>query len=556
MTPSFVPRPAPSIQSSWFGRALVLACALGTAGGCKTIEQHPPSIDTKPDASGDDAKDPYPGVEIDFEDRRLEISPGNTREVKLRVSPPDVYPVRIALFGDALGAYADSSQLQTDELGRASVNLTVPLDSKELTLRASVGNHHGDLPVSVTPDASGTLRIVPQYSGSRPIENWAVSIQNDVPCVGLPLYEERYGPVQKRAPLTATVAANRTITLIIRGEEYVFGCREGIFVNASDDQEVTVAVTDRPIQLNTLETSLSLGFEASESFTAQLGDLTGRMLAAFRGGHAQDVDALLGRMAELSQSDSAFEASSAAEDWRGQLIQSLTPRGAESGLSSYVQLWLSSGLHQLFTPDTVRGQLKGNIQPTSRALFLVDDVVGFAPRSVGIPDSFVLSMATAPVDKLQFEFDFVWQPAKLLGQLAQSAALNSTVTDGGVQLPSGDAGVGIDTAPDVLAEGILHCGSLGALLSGPDGSAFEGCDQTCLAELCRNAIDSMWQDTLDADHSPASIAITIARPAMLDTQARPIGFEGEWVGEAKLGNEPPVDVAGPISAGPADYDTP
>jgi hypothetical protein len=161
-------------------------------------------------------------------------------------------------------------------------------------------------------------------------------------------------------------------------------------------------------------------------------------------------------------------------------------------------------------------------------------------------------MATAPVDRLQFTFDFGWQPAKLLGALADSQALSAAAPDGGVEVPSADAGAAPGGAADVLADRILHCDSLGVSLSGQDAIAFEGCAQECLADLCSNAIESMWQDALMADSSPASIAITIARPAMLDTQARPVGFEGEWVGEAKFGSTAPVDVVGPVSAGPAE----
>jgi hypothetical protein len=354
-------------------------------------------------------------------------------------------------------------------------------------------------------------------------------------------------------PLEVSVRANRTITLLVRGEEYVFGCRENLFVEAGNAQTVTIDVTDRPLQLSALDAPLRLGFEASEAFSKELEALIARMLAAFRGGEPQDVDALLARMALHADSASEFERVSEAEDWSGQLIESLTPRGAESGLSSYLQLWLRDGLRRLFTKDAVQGHITGNVPPSSRALLQVESVTGFSPRGVGIPDSFVLDVAVrSGEDSLQLTFDFVWQPGKLLASLAEEAALASLNADGGVELPRVDGSDGVGGVVDVLADGILHCPNVGSLLAGPDGLGFEGCDQRCLGELCRTALYSMWQDLLDAGRTRASIQITTGPTAKIDEQARPVGFAGTWIGKAKFGTDTSVDVAGSISAGEVD----
>jgi hypothetical protein len=532
------------------------ACALALLlmAGCKTIMQNPPGNNGDgTDGPAPTASDPYPDVRVSFEEAQIEVSPGDKRRVQLQASPPGKYPVQLALFGNALGAYLDASELVTDSRGRASVNLTVPLDSKQLTIRASIGRHFSELEVTVRPDAVGTLRILPLYSGKRNVGNWSISVQQDVPCTSLAAYDAVYGPAQEDFPLTVEVDANRTITLLVRGEEYVFGCRAGLFVEASNAQEVTIEVTDRLLQLSALDVPLELGIDGVGELPSKLDAVSNRMLLAFRGGFARDTDALLSRMAQLSSSPDLFALTSENEDWSGQLTLNLTPRGAESGLTLFIQSWLKLGMRRFFTTDTLRGQLTGNVPPNSRAILQLETVAGHVPRDVGIPDSFVLNVSTAAEEGLKLAFDFVWQPAKLLAALAEDEALAQLNTDGGVRLPPNDAGIAADSAVQVLAGGILHCTSVGSLLSGPDGLAFEGCDQQCLGALCTQALETMWQDLRNADASPASFQVTSSPRANIDTQARPVGFKDNWVGKALLGDAAPFDVSGPIAAGPVVY---
>lgn len=549
-------RQAQAARCSPVGRSLFglsLAVILGVhALACVRITQHPDGdstspVETNPSSTGDH----YPGVSLAFTESDLELAPGKTRSIEIVASPPGVYPVRVALFGDTEGAYVDQSEVMTDESGHGSLQLTVPMASERFRVRASLGDAYSELLVHVAPDARAVLLITPQYTGKRPIEAWSVAILPNTICAGLDLYSlTNYSdPPTRHTPVKVDVDANQPLAVALRGDETVSGCRE-TSVAPGNPTKIDLQVLERSIQFSTLDAQILIGFDPKTAFAPTLEALAAKMGKAFRDGFDRDVDAVLAEMAELSANQSAFSSASASEDWTGQLVTRLTEPGAQTGLTSYVMAWLQTGLQSLFQGHAIVGTISGAIPPASRAVLHVSSVVDQNPRDVGIPDYFVVGVAPTGEDNVRLVFEFAWQPARLLARLADVAALAQTPADAGTVTSGSDAGKA-GTAVDVLASDILQCPSLGSLLAGADGIAFEGCDQYCLADLCTSALDRMWQRLQSVDTTPASIQITSDyQKVSIDRAARPIGFHGHWGGNARFDDTEPIDVGGDLRVGP------
>jgi hypothetical protein len=115
------------------------------------------------------------GLDITLGPAGLEIDPGSTREVEIEVTPAGVYEVTLAVIAEGAGPFLDQDHFSTDEDGRASVLLTVPFESPDFELQASVFDKTARLSVGVGR-ALGTVVVEPVYNGLRETNDWIVSV--------------------------------------------------------------------------------------------------------------------------------------------------------------------------------------------------------------------------------------------------------------------------------------------------------------------------------------------------------------------------------------------
>jgi hypothetical protein len=177
----------------------------------------------------------------------------------------------------------------------------------------------------------------------------------------------------------------------------------------------------------------------------------------------------------------------------------------------------------------------------------------------------LINVATASEDKLQLGAQLLWQPERLLARLAQGVAAaqllarEPSLLDGGVAEPAdvdttsalteADVTLIRDAGPPTAAAYTFDCAAVASLLTGSDGVAFEGCDSACLNQLCEQSIVEMWQRAQVLGYAPASLELSSVQDTELDSEARPLGFEGEWVGRANFDFERDIAVGGSLSAG-------
>jgi hypothetical protein len=529
--------------------ALAVSCAALASGayGCSERAQRP--LETKaggtaPATGGDE---PSGGTVVAIERPGRNLEPGESTAIEISVQPPGKHLVHVSLLGDTEGAYVDLSELVTDSSGVATVKVTVPSDSGGFRLRASVGAASTEITIGVVQRLLGALRIEALYSGLRPIERWSVAILEDRPCIGVDPYQANYsqhfeaiadypgGNLAVYDPIVVqNVPADRRVTLLLRGEEYVYGCREGIELEVDQVQAVSVAVTNRPIRVASLDLDLNLGLDLTPGISQPLGSVLERMVAAFSGGYAHDVEAMLAQMAELAESPAAFQAAADQGGWLMTLSDELTEPGA---LTSRVRLWLSQGMSQLFTSDTFAARVTGSSGAIGNGLLEMTRVAGADPIDVGMPTQFAVTLETDASDTLLLGSTLYWQPAVMLAALGELEARRT----------SSDVTASPTGAAQSLADAI-NCNRVGTALAGPDDQAFDGCGGVCVAALCEEALARMWNGTANALSDVMTLGITAAGPADIDADASALGFAGAWVGEVALTGQDPIGVGGTFAA--------
>jgi hypothetical protein len=396
--------------------------------------------------------------------------------------------------------------------------------------------------IRVTRQVVGSLIVQPEYSGSRPIREWGVALLEDSVCLGLPVFSlPRFVTFDREEQLLVEeVRADRQLTLVVRGDEYVFGCREGIRLEGDQEQIVSIAVTDRPLQIAALDLELGFGLELTPEISESLTALTELMAMSFTEERETDLDALLSEMAAQYVSPDAFEEARAQRGWDALLTTILTEAGASSGLSSRVRLWLAQAQGDLFATDLLAARLQGSPGAADHGVLTLESVSTVEPRAVGTPSSFLVDVGAEPEDRLRMGFVLLWQPARLLAELAQGHARQAAAA-ANPDLEDPD----LLTVPQILTNSV-GCKRVGTSLQGETGTGLEDCAAECIAELCTTALESMWARVVGALPGASRMEITANGPAIINRQALPISFSGAWVGEASLLDDDTIPVRGPF----------
>lgn len=550
--------------------AVALSALLGACDG-KT----PPSS-TKPsrtqddrDASGDSA-----ATAVSLTLGSEELSSGEITEVKIQVTPAGSHRVSVAIAEGGDLAFLNDSVVYTDSTGYAETTLTVARTGfGKLALRALVdGAEPGYFEIYVEAPSEASLNVLPLYSGDRPFTEWHVLILDSPTCptnyaasVDQPSETFQRSPTKEPLPLSS-VPAGRPVSVLVRAEEYAFGCTPGVVVTNDASQIVEVNVADEPLVVDDLAFPMRFGVYAnSEPFWRDLSTyLTTTIANEFRGELGADSVALLSKMEELASSPEAFNSNRQAQSWDSLLEVRLTAAGASSGLTSRVQRWLLDGARLLQSNTALQADVKA--KNSSTAAVQIASVAHLTPSELGIPREDIKATLnlSGTDDVVRLAFTLQFRPSRFFGMLASQVVAGapsidtcdpserSPDLDGGVadasatnpdfqgpesadaHFDAGGADAGPSDPPSALAA-IVGCTEVGFWLSEANGYAYEGCDETCASELCERAIEQLWQQVLDADTERRTLQISAAGRAELDSRAHVIGLtQGQWIGATNL----------------------
>jgi hypothetical protein len=504
-----------------------MAALAGCAASCSS------SSDTRAAATGSSGPKAVapgggilsPATAIEFSPASLVFLPGDVRTVGVQVRPPGRYTLRFSLVGDARDAFLDQSQADTED-GSATLALTAPSSAATFALRASVGAVSAALPASAGTTFT-TLEVVPLYAGHRNITSWFATVQTGGGCdshAGVPPPDGSLSAeaVAGQNPLITGVPVGTSLTATVRAGGFAGGCADLSSVAAKKTNSVSITVTDRPIQLGGVSIPVELGIDVSDVWRTAWAALGSAVANGFVNGATTDAAALLDAMASASPAASRadFAAQRRSHGWDVLLAGSLRDAMGLDGMRVLIQQWVDRALTSLAT-SAISGTLTSPDTPTGDATLVVKSVGGLAAADAGFDATVPVSWTSASDDRVLFGGAATFRPSELATALALRAAR--------ADFP------GAKSAAAALSASI-SCSDVASGLAGKGGGlAYVGCDATCAASRCEQALGAMWERARRAFTDAGSLDIAASGSAVLDDQATPVGFRGTWVGATRSG---------------------
>ena len=460
----------------------------------------------------------------------LALTPGQIVQVGIVTSPPDRYEVSFFLLGESLDASVDRSTVVADDAGRATITLRAPDSATTFSLRASIKDGPSvEASVSVSDEGFGTIVVVPDYSGTRDVMKWTASVVARTTCkeiTGL-LPGEPEGALPGTAPggqeptiQDAPVGPNLAITL--RAGHSMWGCADFADLVAESVTEVKVKVVDKPIDLAATDLNVTLAFEPEPVTYAALLTEASKLLAdTFMPTSQSEGTTLLDAMrAGLTEpADAEFDAQRQLMSWD---IMAQEHLDSSSGPLHDVALqWAAEGVTSLGGAENgaeIQARLTAVGESPGHALLSLVSFGGIDAATAGIPGDHLVSWTAAPNDHVALDGKIFWLPTRYVAA--------ATLPGAQLQHPT------ITTVHDALVN-VTRCDALASLL-GP----LTSCDVACLAQQCIDALASRWAAGVDASAASAQLGelkITAGGPAEVGDTARPLGFEGEWIGQVMAG---------------------
>lgn len=499
----------------WLSVALALA-ALGcgsadsaSAAGAGGAADHP---------SGNPENQPE---RIEFDTTRIDFAPGEHLTVTARLFPARAYDVRFALIGDPADAYLDRSIVRTGDDGVARVELFAPSTAASFRIRASVGGSvSAELPVSVDLTPTKPLTVIPRYDSKTRadlVDVWTATVHPNTTCDDLSGVPPPDGPTRYRAeapkgqdPRIDQVPIATPLAVTCRAGHFAGGCTDVAGLVENGDSSVVIDVMDRPLQMAEAEMDIQLGMTASTPWSAALEATIAEAARALvdASGEAQT---LFGAMAAASDDDATaqhIEREAAGGDWTGIV-------DAAGSFSDTATSWMRAGVQVLERDDALMGHLVSTDASLSLGALTMASVGGQDPAEAGFSTDLKVTWTADPGDKVRVGATATWMPSRLVTALARAPAVAESKSAQSVAAALGEH---------------LDCDGLGSKLSASASSPFASCDGACLADLCRSALGALWERARNSQIEPVTLEIAAGGVAQIDDSARPIGFEGAWVG--------------------------
>lgn len=464
---------------------------------------------------------PGPDAAIDFAtDGTLTLAPGQKATVTVVTSPAERYEISFLLVGDTLDASLSESTVVANEQGEASVDLRAPNSATSFAVRAKIKDGNtADLPVAVSDQGFGALDITPVYNGGRDVDDWSAFVVSGKSCeaLGTTFPDDPPGALVASAddgdPLIVDVApVGPALAVFVRSKHFVWGCSDVTNLVAESSTDVEVFIKDRPIDVSETQLDMALGFQPEEgAFDQILAAAKGEMLAGFDGGNPV-ASALLDNMALASADATAFAEASTNGDWLTAVQQHLVSHNVDLGVA--IDGWTDAGL--ALEPPQLTGRLEAIPEEPGFAVFELELLGSATPEALGIPSEYVTTITVDPDDTARVGGELSWLPSRYVANAAANEAL--------MQQPAGT------TMADVLAAEAA-CDQL--VLAG-----LAGCDQTCITQLCTDALGQMWASAADASAANTNygeLPFQASGASNFDEWANLTGFTGMWLGNVIVG---------------------
>lgn len=452
----------------------------------------------------------------------LEAAPAEVRELSIVTYPPAPYDIYFTLIDAPSDASLDASYHLSDADGRASVKLHAPGMPATFTVRAAIKDGpSAELSVSVTKTGTGSVRVIPEYDGDRPVESWVASIVSGTTCddLGDVLPGEPQGALVAIAPdgdspVIQSVPVGPKLAVTVRAGHYAWGCIDSAGIPAGTTTKVKVHVVDVPAALDRTDLAVTFAFNPKEPYGTLLMDARAKFLGALFPPETPEPVTLLDTMGLLAPDPAAFSASRESLGWDAVTADHFTtlpqPIAARTGSL------IDSGLE--LSPPELTGQLTAIDGVEGKAIFFTSTVAGLDAESAGAPLAHLMSWTSQPNDQVVLSGSIFWVPSRFIGAACRAGAED-------------EVGAPIEMA-EILASAAA-CDGLAASFGGLDG-----CDATCLEDLCRAALAERWLLALDAsavDDTACTTSITASGKVSVDDTAMPIALSGTWLGQVSDG---------------------
>lgn len=499
------------MRASW--RYLFLSCA-ALAAACGSSAEQPeltaaalpgPQQTPTSDAGATSLAFDAPSV--------LQLVSGETRAVRVVVSPAGLWSVRFALLGDSLEASLDHDIVLTTAHGVASALLTAPLDATTFRIRASIDDGPSvEQAVSVSSDGFASVFVRPLYAGRRQPASWTAFAATRRTCASLT--DQSDGLVSSTVPAGSaaelpSLPVGPSIAVTLKAGRSVAGCADVLDLRPGERREMTVTVTDNPIDLASTDLPLRVLLKPDGSALSPLiASAAAEFLDGFLDGADTDTEALLDAMREASPEPPAFQAARMAAGW-----DSIVDEALDSSLSETLSSWMQKGAASVLEGEAFAGRLRA--LNASEALLNIQSVAGLEPAAAGIDDQVAFSMSEAPSDIVHLGTSLSWYASRLAGGLIQKGAAQN--------------------GPDAIVS-LINCDKLGSVLAATlDDSST--CSNDCLAQACADAAVRMWDRALSQSASKGetvTATITISAEATVNDQAQIDALQGTWAGSVHV----------------------
>jgi hypothetical protein len=476
----------------------------------------------------------------------LELAPGQTVEVELDGDPGT--SVRLLLLGTTLDASLTPAEVVLGDDGKAIATLTAPTTAATFVLRAQSDEGSAELPVAVSQQGFFSLRVVPQYDGSRELtESWSADVLVGGDCSALlATYPEApIGSLSDSAaldsiPLISSVPVGPVLAVGLRNGKLVAGCTVMSATSAVEEQEVVVELKDRSIVLPGARLSLSLEFGVEPASFGQIVQSGGKVIAdtAFPPEATTTTIVATEMLTQLSP-DAAVSLQEllANPDFVLAVETATGPFDANEYCASMATN--SAALAEAAVADgaaNVVGTIEGLSDVPEGASFKLEALLG-------------LPLYALP----QRSLPFVWVDTgndSLL--ITGSVPLSATRLAGAYMSNQVAQELGDEFSPADAIRGQLNCNAFGLAIN--DAGPVAECDAPCLEQACILAVASRWELGLASDEVEgsglSSLSVAASGAVTVNDELAPAALLGTWSGLlSALGKE--ADAQGVATGSPA-----
>lgn len=458
----------------------------------------------------------------------LDLAPGEVHTIVVKSDPPTSYEVSFALLGQTLDASLDRTRVMLDANGVASVDLRAPSAATAFRIIASLNDGPPiEMDVTVGEKGTGSLRILPSYSGNREATEWIASAYLGTSCKALAESSEAAWPAPDKVatapfdkvPVLEGVPVGPNIAVILSAGASLWGCADEPGLKTNQVLDVKIPITERPIDLlgTNLEVTFDFDLEASAyaDILKGVAELLGSAVLPPKSEEAATV--LLDAMEEATAPNTdAFKMQRVAQGWDAIAAQHIASRPVS--LQDRVTTWVESALTMPGSSQppklVMNGALTAAGSASGKAKLVLRDLGGIDAEALGIPGTHILSWSSEASDLVLLNGPIYWLPSRFAGAAAAIAAKDETPN--------------FTSMSDALDK-VLGCNELAAALGG-----YPTCDVACVKQLCESALASRWEAGLSASskaHLPGEITISSATgTAQVDEDAAPVAFSAKWIG--------------------------